>query len=62
MADNIIATDPTTLAAEVRRRARLADFDGARVVLEDLRAVNRSAATFLEAEVFGADDEEGWTR
>lgn len=59
MADDIIATDPTTLAAEVRRRARLAD---ARAALKELEAVDRSAAAFLEAEVFGANDEEGWTR
>lgn len=63
MADDINATDPIiTLAAEVRRRARLADFGGARAALKELEAVDRSAAAFVEAEVFGADDEEGWTR
>ena len=62
MADDIIATDPNTLAAEVRRRARLADFVGARAALKELQAVDRNAAAFVEAEVFGADDEEGWTR
>lgn len=62
MADDIIATDPITLAAEVRRRARLADFAGARAALKELQAFDRNAAVFVEAEVFGADDEEGWTR
>ena len=62
MADDIIATDPIKLAAEVRRRARLADFVGARAVLNELRSVDAGAAVFVEAEVFGADDEEGWTR
>lgn len=61
MADDIIAPDPT-LAAEVRRRARLADFAGARAALEELRAVDAGAAVYVDAEVFGADDEEGWTR